>query len=135
MANHKLISGLASATLLLGVTTLFPINASAETRADVRDTITVVAPRITEERGPSGQVSKVVTAEMSAYVNFADLDLTKVRDLRALETRIDQVAAGLCKDLEAEMPLGQPSRQTCQRRAFESAMAQVRKASQIATAD
>jgi UrcA family protein len=134
MTVCKLILGTSTA-LLLGATLSLSVTASAETRADALDTITVVAPRVTEQRGPTGQVSKVLKAEMSAYVSFADLDLTRVSDLRALEARVEQAAAGLCKDLEAEMPAGQPSRQACQRRAFETAMAQVHMASQIATAD
>jgi UrcA family protein len=132
MATHKFIHGLASAVLLLGGSALVSISSSAETHADAPDTITVVAPRISEERAPTGQVSKVFTAEMSAFVSFADLDLTRVRDVQELEDRVNQAAAGLCKDLEAEMPFGQPSRQICQRRAFDGAMAQVREATQIA---
>lgn len=131
MGGYKSISGLASAALVVAMAGMSPADARADQHAASVDTITVVAPRVTVERGAPG-VSKVVTAEMSARVNASDLDLGRIADMRELEARVSEAAAMLCRDLEAELPFGQPSRVACQRRAFDDAMAQVRDTTQLA---
>lgn len=135
MIEKTYIAGGALALLLVGLSAAAgPANADTEAQAKAYETVTVTAPRVTVEPGTPG-VSKVTTAEMSALVAFSDLDLSRTADLQALEARVREAAEGICGDLSADMPFGQPSTSVCVRRAVDDAMQQVRYATQLALAD
>lgn len=94
------------------------------------DAVTVVAPRITYEKGyrPGSAVPKQIqVVKQSAVVDASDLDLTRSADMRTLETRIDEAAGRVCSELVDLYPLGEPEPEVCADRATADAMAQVRR--------
>jgi UrcA family protein len=132
MATKTWIAGAASAALLIGLSA-GQVTAQADEQAAMVDTITVVAPRISQERQHHG-VSTVVVMKRDAFVSFADLDLSRVADLEKLESRVDAAARRLCEELAEMSPFGEPNMALCIRRAVNAARSQVREATQQAIA-
>lgn len=87
--------------------------------------VTVLAPRITGEQRNSPPYGKTVVAHKSAIVNLSDLDISRTADMHEVRNRVEKAATRVCKQLEDELPFGQPSTPVCIERAVSDAMAQV----------
>jgi len=87
--------------------------------------VTVTAPRVIG-RGAGG--IPIERVSMSATVRYSDLNLKTPQGASALDIRVKDAAASLCKNLEADYPIGTPDAFTCAKEAVTNAAAQVRAA-------
>jgi UrcA family protein len=83
--------------------------------------VTVTAPRFIGREANGTPIERV---SMSATVRVADLDLNTPQGVGELNKRVREVAASLCKTLEADYPIGTPEYTACIKEAIKVASAQ-----------
>lgn len=83
--------------------------------------VTVTAPRLIGHEANGTPIERV---SMSATVSVTDLDLKTSQGVGELNKRVRDVAASLCKRLEADYPIGSPEYTACVKQAFTAASAQ-----------
>lgn len=120
------ITGTALAALIATVA-IPQATVFAQEEERVLENVTVVAPRITEQRR-TGSTMFTEVVERDAIVDISDLDLSRTADVRKLDNRIREAAQLICEELEDEYPFGRPDVSTCVNRAVEDAMDQADKA-------
>jgi len=83
--------------------------------------VTVTAPRIIGREANGTPIERV---SMSATVKVTDLDLNTAQGVGELNSRVRDVAASLCKTLEADYPIGSPEYTACVKEAIKVASGQ-----------
>lgn len=95
--------------------------------------VTVTAPQIVYRRVfDNRDYGYVEETSMSIAVDYGDLDLARVADVRELEGRVSKAATTICEELAEQIPNGRPSPSVCVKRATADALVQVEKAVQDA---
>jgi len=115
-----------------------PVSAQSAPGSARLEAVTVIAPRITYERGfrpGSGAPTQIRMTEQTAVVDASDLDLGRIADMETLKTRVDEAAARVCQELADLHPLGEPDTDECASRASKDAMAQVKTATARVASD
>ena len=105
-----------------------PVSAQSAPGSARLEAVTVIAPRITYERGyrpGSGAPTQIQMTKQTAIVDASDLDLGRIADMETLRMRVDQAATRVCEELTDLHPLGEPETKVCANRASEDAMARV----------
>lgn len=99
----------------------------------VLEGVIVVAPRITysterrRDDPTDGSVLPYEVVNATETVPLQGLDLTRSRDVFALEERVEAAANRVCSQLEQKYPEGEPSKDVCVKRAVDDARARVRR--------
>jgi UrcA family protein len=78
----------------------------------------------TEVTSSPGSIVKTEIVELSRYVRFSDLDLTRPEDVAELDSRIEDIAEDSCQKLSDMFPLDRSNRaemNRCVRKAIASA--------------
>ena len=83
--------------------------------------VTVTAPRFIGREANGTPIERV---SISATVRVADLDLKTPRGVGELNKRVRDVAASLCKSLEADYPIGTPEYTACVKESVRAASSQ-----------
>jgi UrcA family protein len=129
----KLLPAAVSAALVTVLFSFQPVPAYADeaVEEEVVDRIRVVAPRVTRTQTRVGRYD-VEMAELSEYVDFPDLDLTRTADLFELQERVHEAATEICTHLADMYTRGTPTTETCIRRAVDDASVLVEAAARAA---
>lgn len=97
--------------------------AFGQAQAKAPEEIIVEAPRLIRERSSlSGGKTDLIS--LTRHVNYADLDLTKHKDVMTLEQRIKDTAKEACSALAKMYPHADASNPDCMRQAVKRAMDQ-----------
>ena len=107
MNQRQVFSFVPAAFLALATSGLFLMSnlAIAQETDDGMDEIVVRAPVIHREAEIMQNGRKVDVVQVLARISYADLDLTRYKDVMTLETRIESRASESCKYLADMFPL------------------------------
>ena len=115
LSKHRSLSILVGAVLVGVLAPGGPVVAQKVGR------VTVTAPRFIGREASGTPIERV---SMTATVRVADLDLKTSQGVGELNKRVRDVAASLCKSLEADYPIGTPEYVTCVKEAINAASSQ-----------
>ena len=116
LSKHPSLPLLAGAVLVSVLAPGGPVAAK-----DKLTGVTVIAPRFIGREANGTPIERV---SISATVRVADLDLTTPHGVGELNKRVRDVAASLCKSLEADYPIGTPEYTTCVKQTVRAASSQ-----------
>jgi UrcA family protein len=126
LSKHRSVPVLVAGAVLAGLLAPGgPAQAQARARAQAQAQglggVTVTAPRLIGREANGTPIERV---SMSATVRVADLDLKTPEGVGELNKRVRDVAASLCKRLEADYPIGSPEYTACVKEAVAAASSQ-----------
>lgn len=128
----------AASSFAFWLTAACPAAAQSAPSSTRLDAVTVVAPRLTYEKGyrpGSGLPRQILMTKQSAIVDASDLDLGRIADMETLKSRVSQAAKRVCVELADLHPMGEPDTEVCARRATDDAMARVQTATALVASD
>jgi UrcA family protein len=121
LSKHPSLPVLAGAVVAVVLTPVGPVVARTPATAPRLGGVTVTAPRFIGREASGTPIERV---SMSATVRVADLDLGTPQGVGELNKRVREVAASLCKSLEADYPIGTPEYTACVKEAIAAASSQ-----------
>lgn len=94
---------------------------------EASENVTVFAPYVVKKTSTGMTKNRVTTVTMSRQVSYSDLDLSTAEGKAALEVRVKETAANICKQLDRRYP-GQSfdEDKNCVQEAIDEAMVSVR---------
>lgn len=100
---------------------------------EASENVTVFAPYVVKKTSTGMSKNRVTTVSVSRKVSFADLDLSSAEGKAALEARVKETAADVCKQLDRRYP-GQSvdEDKNCVQEAIDEAMVSVRGVEKVA---
>ena len=91
------------------------------------ENVTVFAPYVVKKTSTGMTKNRVTTVTMSRQVSFKDLDLSTAEGKAALESRVKETAANVCKELDRRYPSQSVDEdKNCIQEAIDEAMVSVR---------
>jgi UrcA family protein len=114
----------APALVLVALT--FPLALPAFAQ-EPSENVTVFAPYVVKKTSTGMTRNRVTTVSMSRKVSFSDLDLSTAEGKAALESRVKETAANVCKELDRRYPSQSVDEdKNCVQEAIDEAMISVR---------
>src|ERR1700759_435798 len=120
----------ASAMVLIVLTTPLALPAFGQ---EASENVTVFAPYVVKKTSTGMTKNRVTTVTMSRQVSYSDLDLSTADGKAAVEARVKETAANVCKQLDRRYP-GQSvdEDKNCVQEAIDEAMVSVRGVEKVA---